>query len=107
MSYLRQFPIDVLKIDRAFVAASGAGAEHAAVVRSIVQLGETMHLGTIAEGIEDAGQLADLRALGATSGQGFFLARPLPALELTKLIDVDRVPAATGARPRRGRSTAT
>ena len=58
LSYLRQFPIDVLKIDRSFVAASSNGPEQAAVVRSIVQLGETLHLETIAEGIEEAGQLA-------------------------------------------------
>src|SRR4029077_12707263 len=79
LNYLRSFPIDVLKIDGSFVASMSDGADQRAVVRAILRLGETLHLTTIAEGIEDAGQLADLRALGASLGQGYFFARALAA----------------------------
>jgi len=89
LNYLRSFPIDVLKIDGSFVASMSAGADQRAVVRAILRLGETLHLSTIAEGIEDAGQIADLRALGATLGQGYFFARPLTAEEIGVLLSVD------------------
>jgi len=58
-------------------------------VRAILRLGETLHLSTIAEGIEDAGQLADLRALGATLGQGYLFARPLTAEEIGVFVSLD------------------
>jgi len=77
LSYLRRFPIDELKIDRSFVATIEDGAEQSALVRSILKLGETMHLQTVAEGIEEAGQLAELQHLGAGFGQGYLFARPL------------------------------
>jgi len=77
LSYLRRFPIDALKIDRSFVASMGDGPEQSAVVLSIIRLADTLHLSTVAEGIEDAGQLAQLQALGTDLGQGYFLARPV------------------------------
>ncbi|HEX8025794.1 MAG TPA: EAL domain-containing protein, partial [Candidatus Limnocylindrales bacterium] len=89
LNYLRSFPIDVLKIDGSFVASMSAGAVQRAVVRAILRLGETLHLSTVAEGIEDAGQLADLRALGATLGQGYFFARPLTAEEIGVFLSTD------------------
>src|SRR5262249_24116959 len=89
LNYLRSFPIDVLRIAGSFGASSAAGADHPAVVRAILRLGETLPLSTIAEGIEDAGQIADLRALGATLGQGYFFARALTAEEIGVLLSVD------------------
>lgn len=89
LNYLRLFPIDVLKIDGSFVASMSAGPDQRAVVRAILRLGETLHLSTIAEGIEDAGQLADLRALGAIFGQGYLFARPLAAKEISVLLTSD------------------
>jgi EAL domain-containing protein (putative c-di-GMP-specific phosphodiesterase class I) len=86
LNYLRSFPIDVLKIDGSFVASMSAGADQRAVVRAILRLGETLHLTTIAEGIEDAAQLADLRALGAVFGQGYLFARALTAEEVTVML---------------------
>jgi diguanylate cyclase (GGDEF)-like protein/PAS domain S-box-containing protein len=71
LSYLRQFPIDILKIDRSFVASMANGADETALMHSILKLSETLHLETVAEGIEDAGQLAELQALGADLGQGY------------------------------------
>jgi diguanylate cyclase (GGDEF)-like protein/PAS domain S-box-containing protein len=79
LSYLHRFPIDVLKIDRSFVASMLDGPDEAALLKSILALSETLHLETVAEGIEDAGQLRELRSCGATMGQGFYFARPLTA----------------------------
>jgi diguanylate cyclase (GGDEF)-like protein/PAS domain S-box-containing protein len=89
LNYLRLFPIDILKIDGSFVASMSAGPDQRAVVRAILRLGETLHLSTVAEGIEDAGQLADLRALGATLGQGYYFARALTAQEIGVMLSVD------------------
>jgi len=76
----------VLKVDRSFVAAMSNGPEQMAVVRSILKLGETLHLETVAEGIEQAEQLAALRTLGASFGQGYFFARPLGPDSITDLL---------------------
>ena len=88
LSYLRQFPIDILKIDRSFVASMADGPDETALVHSILQLSETLHLETVAEGIEDAGQLAELQTLGADLGQGFLFARPLASAEISALLAV-------------------
>jgi diguanylate cyclase (GGDEF)-like protein/PAS domain S-box-containing protein len=86
LGYLRRFPIDVLKIDGSFVASLSGGAEQRAVVDAILRLGETLHLETVVEGIETAHQVADLRSMGATFGQGHHFARPLPANEIDALV---------------------
>ena len=88
LSYVRQFPIDILKIDRSFVASMSDGPDETALLHSILQLSETLHLETVAEGIEDAGQLAELQTLGADLGQGFLFARPLASTEISALLAV-------------------
>ncbi|HEX5450999.1 MAG TPA: bifunctional diguanylate cyclase/phosphodiesterase, partial [Candidatus Limnocylindrales bacterium] len=88
LSYVRQFPIDVLKIDRSFIASMSDGPDETALLRSILHLSETLHLETVAEGIEEPGQLADLQALGADLGQGFLFARPLQSGEVSALLAV-------------------
>jgi EAL domain-containing protein (putative c-di-GMP-specific phosphodiesterase class I) len=82
LSYLQRLPIDILKIDRAFVERLGTDANAAALVRAIVSLGESMSLKTIAEGIENAQQAERLRGLGCDFGQGFFYGMPMSAEEL-------------------------
>ena len=77
LTYLDRFPIDELKIDRSFVATMTTGPDQSALVRSILKLGETLHLETVAEGIEQADQLAELKTLGAGLGQGYYFAEPL------------------------------
>ncbi|MDP9271452.1 MAG: EAL domain-containing protein [Chloroflexota bacterium] len=86
LSYLRRFPIDELKIDQSFVATVSVGPEQSALVRSIVKLGAVLHLDTVAEGIENAGQLSELRKLGADLGQGYFFARPMNADAISTLL---------------------
>ena len=87
LSYLSKLPIGALKIDRSFVAAIDQGAEAAAVAHAIIKLGQTLGLEVTAEGIETAGQLAELRRRGCSLGQGFFLGGPsAPAQAASKML---------------------
>ena len=79
LAYLQTFPLDVLKIDRAFVSRLGETAESAELVRSIVALARSLNLEVTAEGVETREQWERLRALGCGFGQGFLFARPLDA----------------------------
>ena len=93
LSYLRRLPIDEIKIDRSFVSGVANEDGQLAVVRSIVELAETLKLGTIAEGIENDAQWSALRRLETDRGQGFLFAPPLPA---------DKLPGvATAVHPKR------
>jgi diguanylate cyclase (GGDEF)-like protein/PAS domain S-box-containing protein len=75
LSYLHRFPIDILKIDRAFVSRLTEQDEGPELARAVVMLGETLGLETVAEGIEDEDQVAKLLDLGCVAGQGFLFAR--------------------------------
>lgn len=89
LSYLQQYPIRVLKIDRSFVNEIGNdndGSEPA-LVKAIVDIAKTLQLRTVAEGIETRVQLDELRRLGCEVGQGFFLAKPAPPMEVQRLIE--------------------
>jgi diguanylate cyclase (GGDEF)-like protein/PAS domain S-box-containing protein len=79
LNYLRQLPVDTIKIDRSFVVELGRSEDQRALLRSIVGLARSLRLETIAEGIETASQVEELRALGVRLGQGYYFARPLPA----------------------------
>ncbi len=97
LSYLSRLPVDVLKIDRSFVEKVGATqSQENELTRTIVSLGKTLRLVTVAEGIERGEQLAELRAMGCTLGQGFLFSRPMPAAALGELLALrsDTVPAA-------------
>ncbi|HEU4911607.1 MAG TPA: EAL domain-containing protein [Actinomycetes bacterium] len=91
LSYLSRFPVDILKIDQSFVQHLGTVGGQDELVRTIVRLGESLHLDTVAEGIETPEQRAALEAMGCTYGQGFLFARPLPAQELTELLEEQAV----------------
>jgi diguanylate cyclase (GGDEF)-like protein/PAS domain S-box-containing protein len=84
LSYLRRFPIDILKIDKSFVDGVATSAEDRAVIGAIVQLGQTLHLDLVAEGIETPEELAALEALGVHHGQGYLLGRPAPVPATTR-----------------------
>ncbi|HEY7730807.1 MAG TPA: EAL domain-containing protein [Gaiellaceae bacterium] len=86
LSRLQYLPVDELKIDRSFVQSIDSGADRAALVRAIVELGRALELTTVAEGIEHAGQVAALQRIGCRLGQGFHFARPLAAAELEQLL---------------------
>ena len=77
LSYLRQFPIDVLKIDKSFVDDVAGGGQPAALAAAIIALGDALALHTVAEGVESAEQAAALRTMGCPLAQGYHFARPL------------------------------
>jgi EAL domain-containing protein (putative c-di-GMP-specific phosphodiesterase class I) len=85
LSYLRRYRLDMLKIDRAFVADLGDdGLGDSAIVEAIVGMARALGMPTIPEGVESPGQLARLAALGCDYAQGFHLGRPMPARELER-----------------------
>jgi diguanylate cyclase (GGDEF)-like protein/PAS domain S-box-containing protein len=77
LSYLRQFPFDILKIDKSFVATITDADAIPAIVRGLLELGRTLGLETVAEGVEDIVQRDALRAHGCDLAQGFLFARPM------------------------------
>ena len=91
LDYLRRFPVDSLKIARAFVEELGTSREQDRLVAAILRLGSTMGLETVAEGIELEQQRDRLRALKCRYGQGFFYSRPVPAEELDSMLLSARV----------------
>jgi EAL domain-containing protein (putative c-di-GMP-specific phosphodiesterase class I) len=86
LAVLRDFPVDTLKIDRAFVSGIGDTNEGAALIHSLIQLGKSLGLTTVAEGIEDMLQYAHLEGEECESGQGFLIARPMPAAQLQAVL---------------------
>jgi diguanylate cyclase (GGDEF)-like protein/PAS domain S-box-containing protein len=85
LAHLRRFPLDVIKVDRSFVAALGDG-QGSSIAGAIVSLAQALGLRTVAEGIEDDEQCRAVRALGCDLGQGFLFARPMPADDLSELL---------------------
>jgi diguanylate cyclase (GGDEF)-like protein len=88
LAYLREFPVDYLKIDRSFVSrlTTDDADENNVMVQSIINIGKNLNLGVVAEGIEEAAQLDTLRAAGCDSGQGYLFARPIPPDEIPALL---------------------
>jgi diguanylate cyclase (GGDEF)-like protein/PAS domain S-box-containing protein len=87
LSYLREFPIDTVKMDRSFVNNLGDGTADSALVRSVVELGEALDMQIIAEGIEVQGQLDSVTGLRCDIGQGYFFAPPLDADAMRDLLN--------------------
>ncbi len=79
LSYLHRFPLDLLKIDRSFVSRMDRSGEALQIIQTIMSLARSLGMEVIAEGVETAGQVARLRALGCDYCQGYFFSRPLSA----------------------------
>ena len=95
LSYLQRFPVDVVKIDRRFVEELGDEQKSSTLAKMILQMTTALGVTSVAEGIERPGQLNELRALGCDIGQGYLLARPMEAAELSRRLGVDALaPAA-------------
>lgn len=86
LSYLQRFPIDQLKIDRAFVARIGSGDANGAILKAIVDLAHTLGMEAVAEGVESPEQIEELRRLGCSLAQGHYLSPPLPTALATHRI---------------------
>jgi EAL domain-containing protein (putative c-di-GMP-specific phosphodiesterase class I) len=95
LAYLDRFPIDILKIDRSFVARLEDGPDATALADAVIRLGQALRLQTVAEGVETGRQLAALRRLGCRLGQGYLFGRPCDPGSLGALLG--RSPAARPA----------
>lgn len=101
LAYLKDFPVDVVKIDKLFIDEVAHEGERTTLTRGILDLCRLLGLRTVAEGIESSPQLDSLKALGCDLGQGYLLARPLPALEAELLLvdeGLTRGPAGDGEK---------
>jgi EAL domain-containing protein (putative c-di-GMP-specific phosphodiesterase class I) len=98
LGQLRDFPLDMIKVDRSFVQGVEHNAKDAAITANLVTLAHALGVVAIAEGIESTGQLAQVRAVGCDLAQGFLFARPLPADECEALLaDPDSASALVAA----------
>ena len=79
LAYLKRFPIDCVKIDRAFIKDTPANIDDVAIAKTIVAMAQALNLSTVAEGVETAEQLELMKTLGCDQIQGYFFSRPLPA----------------------------
>lgn len=92
MSYLPQFPVDVIKIDQAFVHDVCDGPNGSALARTIVELARRLSLQTIAEGVENEQQAEVLSSIGCTAAQGWWFARAEPACRVARPGTILKVP---------------
>ncbi|MGI8908464.1 MAG: EAL domain-containing protein [Candidatus Sumerlaeaceae bacterium] len=86
LAYLNRFPIDALKIDKSFVHDLGVKEESLEIVRTIVAMAQTLGMEAVAEGVETAEQLLQLRALGCKHGQGYYFAEPQEPTKVEHLL---------------------
>jgi EAL domain-containing protein (putative c-di-GMP-specific phosphodiesterase class I) len=86
LSYLKQFPIDILKIDRAFIDGLGTEPHDSAIVAAIVGMARGLRVSLVAEGVETPGQLQALRHLGCQQAQGFLLTPPLAPADFEAML---------------------
>jgi EAL domain-containing protein (putative c-di-GMP-specific phosphodiesterase class I) len=86
LAYLKRFPVDVLKIDRAFIHGIPMDEDDAAITRAIIAMADSLGLSAIAEGVETEEQAGYLHRLGCEQVQGFGMCRPLPLPELIDFI---------------------
>lgn len=87
LGYLKRLPVDTVKVDQSFVDGLGTDAEDSAIVAAVVNLGHTLALNVVAEGVETEEQLAELVALGCDNAQGFLFAPALPPAEFEALLE--------------------
>ncbi len=87
LGYLRQFPVDQLKIDRSFINGMADSPESTVLIHTMVALAHALGLGTVAEGIEERSQLQTLRDQGCERGQGYLVSRPVEAAAILELLD--------------------
>ncbi|WP_051452021.1 putative bifunctional diguanylate cyclase/phosphodiesterase [Actinospica robiniae] len=92
LSYLRELPIDVLKIDKSFIADIATSPEQAALVEGIIRIADGLGLSVVAEGVETGAQWDRLGGCDCDYGQGYLFAAPLPADQVTALLETHRDP---------------
>ncbi|WP_096199934.1 sensor domain-containing protein [Bacillus sp. FJAT-45350] len=92
LNYLKQFPVDTLKIDQSFVRELSNGTSDATIVKTIIAMAHNLNLNVVAEGIETKEQLVFLQEHNCNEGQGYFFSKPVPVIELeTKIQEIKKV----------------
>ncbi|MDP7591633.1 MAG: EAL domain-containing protein [Litorilituus sp.] len=91
LSYLHRFPIDVLKIDRAFINNVHEHEKHRAIIKTIIDLATNLNMETVGEGIENLADAQLLKQMGCLYGQGFYYSKPIPAIEMEQYL-IDKAP---------------
>ena len=86
LSSLQLLPVDILKIDRSFIAHLDGDDEQAGLARAVLSLGRTLQMETVAEGVESDSQAEELRKLDCNMAQGYFFARPADATRVSSLL---------------------
>jgi diguanylate cyclase (GGDEF)-like protein/PAS domain S-box-containing protein len=99
LAYLRQLPVDIIKVDRSFVAGLGEDDTLTLLTKTIIQLGRDLGITVVAEGIESSRQLGLLRDMGCGLGQGYLVAAPMPATEVETLFGTTVTQLRGGAVP--------
>jgi Amt family ammonium transporter len=92
LNYLRQFPVDILKIDKSFISGTETPRENAEIVRSIIDMAHSLGLRVTAEGVENQEQLQRLRSVNCDRAQGYMFAKPLASAEARRMIAKARSP---------------
>jgi EAL domain-containing protein (putative c-di-GMP-specific phosphodiesterase class I) len=88
LSFMKLFPIDTLKIDQSFVRDMTSDSDDASIVSAVINMGRSLNMGVVAEGIQTREQLAFLQAHHCPEGQGFYFARPVLAPQLASLLSL-------------------
>jgi diguanylate cyclase (GGDEF)-like protein len=106
LSYIMRLPVSELKIDRSFVSNMTESRDLTTIVRSTIELGHSLGLKVVAEGVEDPEGFAQLRALGCDSAQGYYMSPPLPAEDFRRWLAGSLPQRATSADPNDARTSA-
>jgi len=93
LAFLRDYPFDTIKVDRAFVQGLSENADVLAVIHATLCLVENLHMASLVEGVEDPAQLAILQSLGCRYAQGYLFSRPVPAAQLLGALQAQAAPA--------------
>lgn len=91
LSYIHQYPVSTLKIDRSFVHQMTSSTSNTEIIRAIINLSKSLDMTVVAEGVETEEQLQQLRAFGCDFGQGYLFARPLAPQDASKLLQKDKL----------------
>ena len=100
LAYLKSLPIDVLKIDRAFVTGLRSDGPDHAIVQSIIALAKSLNLSVTAEGIETSAQELELKTMTCTNGQGYLFSKPVPQAAIGALLRAPQLSSPTRDEPR-------
>jgi len=90
LAYLKRFPVDVLKIDRSFIMNVTTNPADAAITTAIIGMAHSLDVKVVAEGVETVEQFNFLRMRGCDEIQGYYIAQPLPAIEISKLLSSNK-----------------